>query len=62
MQSLPNIAEKIISRRARWAGHVARVEESRSAYRVLVRKLEEMRPLGRLWYRQADNIKVDLEE
>jgi hypothetical protein len=35
------------SRRVRWAGHVARVGESRSAY-VLVGKPEGMRILGRL--------------
>jgi hypothetical protein len=33
--------------RFRWAGYVARVEESRSAY-VLVGKPEGTRPLGRL--------------
>jgi len=30
-----------ISRRMRWVGHVARVGESRGAYRVLVRNLME---------------------
>jgi hypothetical protein len=35
------------SRRMRWARHVACIEEKRNAYRVLVRKPEGMRPLGR---------------
>jgi hypothetical protein len=31
----------------RWAGHVARMEEGRGVYRVLVEKPEGKRPLGR---------------
>jgi hypothetical protein len=31
----------------RWAGHVARIEEKRKDYRVLVRKSEEKGPFGR---------------
>jgi hypothetical protein len=34
--SSPNIVTVIKSRRMRWAGHVARVEEGRVVYRVLV--------------------------
>jgi hypothetical protein len=37
----------IKSRRMRWAGHVARLGEKRNAYRILVGKPEEKRPLGR---------------
>jgi len=33
-------------RRMRWAGHVARVGEMRSAYKILVGKPERKRPLG----------------
>jgi len=36
--------------------------ERRSIYRVLVGKLEEKRPLGRLTRRWEDNIKMDLQE
>jgi hypothetical protein len=32
------------SRRMRWAGHVARMEEERKMYRVLVGKTEGKRP------------------
>jgi hypothetical protein len=37
----------IKSRRMRWAGHVARMEEKRNAFRILVGKPEGKRPLGR---------------
>ncbi|KAJ4435492.1 hypothetical protein ANN_18108 [Periplaneta americana] len=46
----------------RWAGHVARMGESRNAYRVLVGKPEGKRPLGRPRRRWEDNIKMDLRE
>ncbi|KAJ4434186.1 hypothetical protein ANN_22734 [Periplaneta americana] len=48
-------------RRLRWAGHVARMGESRNAYRVLVGRPEEKRPLGKR-RRWEDNIKMDLRE
>jgi hypothetical protein len=37
-------------------------EEKRNAYRLLVRKPEGKRPLGRLRRRWVDNIRMDLEE
>jgi hypothetical protein len=40
-----NIVRVIKSRRKRWAGHVGRMGESRSVYRVLVGKPEGKRPL-----------------
>jgi len=46
----------------RWAGHVARVGESRCVYWVLMGKLERKSPLGRTWHRWEDNIKIDLIE
>ena len=52
---------KIISRRLRWAGHVAPVEERRRGYGVLVGK-PEGRTLGKPRRRWRDNIKVDLRE
>jgi hypothetical protein len=45
----------------RWAGHVARIEK-RTAYRLLVGKPEERRPLGRPRRRWVDNIRIDLVE
>ena len=47
LYSSPNIFRVIKSRRLRWAGHVARMVESRGVYRVLVGKPEGKRPLGR---------------
>jgi hypothetical protein len=52
----------IMSRRMRWTGHLARVGEKRSAYRLLVGKLEGKRPLGRARRRWVDNIKIGLGE
>jgi len=42
-----NIVRVIKSRRMRWVGHVTRMGERRSVYRVLVGKPEGKRPLGR---------------
>ena len=52
----------IKSRRMRLAGQVARLGEKRGVYRVLVRKSEGKRPLGRKRRRWEDNIKMDLQE
>ena len=41
---------------------MARLEEGRGVYKVLVRKPEGRRPLGRPRRRWEDNIKTDLEE
>ncbi|KAJ4429564.1 hypothetical protein ANN_21733 [Periplaneta americana] len=60
--SSPDIIRNIKSRRLRWAGHVARMGESRNAYRVLVGRPEGKRPLGRPRRRWEDNIKMDLRE
>ena len=62
LYSSPNIVRVIKSRRMRWAGHVARMEEGRVVHKVLVGKPEGMRPLGRPRRRWEDNIKMDLEE
>jgi hypothetical protein len=52
----------IKSRRMRWAGHVARLDEKRNAYNILVGKPEGKRLLGRLRRRWVDNVKMDLRE
>ncbi|KAJ4436836.1 hypothetical protein ANN_16968 [Periplaneta americana] len=62
LYSLPDIIRNIKSRRLRWAGHVARMGESRNAYRVLVGRPAGKRPLGRPRRRWEDNIKMDLRE
>jgi hypothetical protein len=47
LYSSPNIITVIKQKRMRWAGHVARMDEMRNAYRILVVKREGKRPLGR---------------
>ena len=46
----------------RWAGHVARMEESRSAFKILTGKPTGKRPLGRPKSRWEDNIRYQYEE
>ena len=62
LYSSPNIIRSLKSRLLRWAGHVARVELTRNAYRILVGKPKRKRPFGRLRCRWEDNIKMDLRE
>jgi hypothetical protein len=62
LYSSPSIIRIIKSRRMRWAGHVAGMGEKRSVYRLLVRKSEGKRPLGRPRRRWVDNIRMDLGE
>ena len=52
----------IKSRRLRWAGNVAIMEEARSAFKVLTGKPTGKGPLGRTRRRWEDNIRMDLEE
>jgi hypothetical protein len=62
LYSSPKIVRVIKSRRMRWAGPVARMEEGRCFYRDLVGRPESKRPLGRPRRRWEDNIKMDLRE
>jgi hypothetical protein len=43
----PNIVRVIKYRRLRWAGHVARMEEDMSAFKIVTDKPTGKRPLGR---------------
>ena len=52
----------IKSRRLRWAGHVARMEEGRNAFKILTGKPTGKIPLGRLRRRWEDTIRMALEE
>jgi hypothetical protein len=60
LYSSPSIIRMMKSRKMRWAGHVAR--KVRSAYGILVGKLEGKKPLGRPRRRWVDNIKIDVRE
>ena len=64
MYRLPNIVRVIKSRRLRWAGHVARMEDGRSVFNILAGKPTGKRPLGRSRRRRRweDYIRMDLEE
>ena len=46
----------------RWAGRVARMEEGRSAFKILTGKPTGKRPFGRPRRRWEDNIRMDLKE
>ena len=56
-----NIVREIKSRRLRWAGHVARMEEGRSAFKILTGEPTGKKPLGRPRRRWVD-ITMDLKE
>ena len=58
----PNIVRVIKYRRLRCAGHVARMEEGKSVFKILTGKCTGKRPLGRPRSRWEDNIRMNLEE
>jgi hypothetical protein len=60
LHSSPNIIRMIKSRSMGWTEHVARTRGKRNTYRILVRKPEVKRPLGRPRSRWEHNIKIDL--
>ena len=62
MYRSPNIARVIESRRFRWAGHITRMVEGRSAFKMLTGKPTGKRLLGRPRHRWEDNIRMDLKE
>jgi hypothetical protein len=45
-----------------WTRHAARTGQTRDAYKILVGKSEEKRPLGRPRRRWEDNIIIELRE
>jgi hypothetical protein len=43
-----------------WSRHVACIGETRNAYKILARKPEEKRPLGRRRHRSESNVETDV--
>ena len=62
MYRSPNIARVNKSRILRWAGNVARMEEDRSAFKILTSTPAGKRPSGRPRPRLEDNIGMVLKE
>jgi hypothetical protein len=62
LYSSPSIIRIIKSRRMRWAGHVARMGEKRTVYRLLVGNPEGKIQLGRPTRRWIDNIEMNFLE
>ena len=56
-----NIIRAIKSTGLRWAGHVARMEEGRNAFKIITGTPTGKRPLGRPRRRWEDNIRMDLK-
>ena len=56
------IVRVIRSRRLVWAGHVARMNEGRNAFKMLSGKPTGKRPLGRSRRTWEDNIRMDIKE
>ena len=55
-----NIFRAIKSRRLRWAGHVARMEEDTTCFKILTDKPTGKIPIGRR--RWEDNYRINLKE
>ena len=62
MYRSPNIIRVIKSRRLRWGSYIARMEEGRSAFKILTGKPTGKRPLGKPRRRLEENIRMDLKE
>ena len=58
----PNIVRVIKSTSLRWVGHVDRMEEGRSAFKILTVAPTGKRPLRRPRRRWEENIRMDLKE
>jgi hypothetical protein len=58
----PSNVRAVKSRRLQWTGYVARLGETRNAYRILVGKQVGKHPLGSLRIRWEGNIKMNVTE
>ena len=59
---LPNRVRVVKSRRLRWVGHLTRMKEGRSGFKILTRTPAGKRPFGRPGCRWEDNNTKDLKE
>ena len=62
MYRSPNIVCAIKSRTLRLSGNVARMEEGRSAFKILTAEPTGKRPLGGPRHRWEDDIRTDLKQ
>ena len=61
LYSLPNILRVIKSTRLRWAGHIARMDEGKGAFKIFTGKPTGKTHLGRPKRRYKDNIRIDVK-
>jgi hypothetical protein len=59
---LPDVLRVIKTRMIRWAGHIARMENMRNSYKILVGEAGGKRLLGTPRRRLEDNIRMDLRQ
>ena len=62
MYCSPYIVRVIKSRKLRWAGHIVRMKEGSSDFKILPNNPTGKRLLGRPRHRWEDNIMMDREE
>ena len=65
INNVPRIESKIFRlylTTSRWTGHVVRMEEGRSAFKILTGSPSSKIPLERPWRRWEDNTRMDLDE
>ena len=60
--NIPEILTGKPTGKLRWAGHVARMEEGRSTFKIFTGNPTGKRPIGRSSPRWEDNIRMVLEE
>ena len=58
----PNVVRFIKSKRLIWTGHASRMEEDRSAFKILTGEPTGKRPWGRSSHRWEENIRMNLKE
>ena len=62
MYCSPDVGRVIKSGRLRWSDYIARIEQGRSAFKILTGKPIGKRPLRRPRHRWVDNIRIRIEE